>query len=379
LGNASFVADLSELKINSGDFKSHDHICHFFSSEKEKISVVKEYFRSGLEMGDKCLYIAENGNSDYILEKLNLSGVRADSAPSNGNLAVMGRKDMYLHQGKFDPDYIIGKLKQFSDLARSRGYGNLRIAGDMTRFEEDFTGLNKLMEYEAKLNILNRKHNIISLCQYQLNCLEPRWIRKAIQTHPKVLLKNISCENGYYVPPSEFLQADNSDYGVKRMLHKILKRKKLENRISNGAVLAKFNYKMLKQQVSDREKTLKVFQESESYFRKMLNAAPVAIIMTDSGGRCLFVNEYWSVLSGLTLQESIGAGWQKSIHPDDVGKIGSWWYRGEKNYVDPGTECRIISAKGDTKWVDLKSSPVLDNTGDTIGYIASFADITHYK
>jgi PAS domain S-box-containing protein len=286
---------------------------------------------------------------------------------------------MYLNEGKFDPDYAIRKLKQFYDLARSRGYGNLRIAGDMTRFDEEFANLNQLMEYEAKLNILNRKNNIISLCQYHLNGFEPRWIQKAIQTHPKVLFKNVSCKNSYYVPPSEFLQQGNSDYGVKRMLRKILKGKKLDSRISDGAMLAKLNYKILKQQVSDREKTLKVFQESESYFRKMLNAAPVAIIMTDTGGRCLFVNEYWSILSGLSSPQSVGTGWQQSIHPDDVGKIGSWWYRGEKDFADPGTECRIISAKGDTKWVDLKSSPMLDDTGETIGYIASFADITHYK
>ena len=124
---------------------------------------------------------------------------------------------------------------------------------------------------------------------------------------------------------------------------------------------------------------LQVFRESESYFRKIINSAPVALILTDMNGRCLFVNECWRDLSGLNLQQSIGSGWQKAVHPDDVGKIGLWFYPGEKTGTDPATECRLCSTSGDIKWVDLKAAPLYGDDGIMIGFITSFSDITHRK
>jgi len=368
-----------DLNKITGDYRIHDHVCHFYSSRKEKYSVARDFIESGLRSADKCLYVTDGDNPDFALGELRQGGVKLDAAIAGGNLAMLDIKKFFLHQGRFDPDYVIKKIKRFCDISRSRGFKILRIASDFTSFDRSCAGLNKLMEYEAKLNIFSRRNNIISLCQYGMKSLEPRWIQKAIQTHPKIILQYIFCENGFYIPPSEFLQDNNGYHGVKRMLNGILKRKKYENKINNGTVPAKMNYKLLEQLETDREKTLKVFQESESHFRNLINIAPVAIIMTDRDGRCLFINNHWRILSGLSLQESIGTGWRKAIHVEDLEKIDSGWNSGERNDSDSGTECRIVDAGGEIKWVDLKSVPFYDDTGEMVGFIASFSDITPYK
>jgi len=379
LENTPGVLPKPDLKNSPSDYRNHDHICHFYSSRKEKYSVVRDYIESGLRSGNKCFYIADSDNPDSALDELKRAGVDPRADLRSGNLVMIDMRKFFLHQDRFDPDYVIKKLKRFCDISRLRGFETLRIASDLTRFDRTCAGLNKLMEYEAKLNIFSRHYNIILLCQYGLKSLEPRWIQKAIQTHPKIILQNMLCENGFYIPPSELLQDNNISYSVKRMLGRILKRKKYENKISNGTGPAKMNYKHLEQLVTDREKTLKVFQESESYFRNLINIAPVAIIMTDRDGRCLFVNNHWKSLSGLSLQESIGTGWRKAIHSEDLEKIDSGWNSGESENPDPGTECRIITTGGEIRWVDLKSVPFYDDTGDMVGYIASFSDITRYK
>ena len=81
----------------------------------------------------------------------------------------------------------------------------------------------------------------------------------------------------------------------------------------------------------------------------------------------------------MSLQDSIGTGWRKAIHTEDLEKIDSGWNSGERDNADPGTECRIIATAGEIRWVDLKSVAFYDDTGDMVGYIASFSDITHYK
>jgi len=204
-------------------------------------------------------------------------------------------------------------------------------------------------------------------------------IVQSIQTHPTIIYKKELCDNSYYIPPAKFLRNDNTDDVMARMLENIIRRKRYDSKALNGAKRSRINSSILEHEISEREKTLKVFKESESYFRRLVNSAPVAIILTDTGGRCLFANKNWQVLTGLSLQESIGVGWQKMIHPDYVSKIGPWWYRGEKKETDPGTECSIQTASGYAKWVDLKSAPLLTENGDHIGYISSFTDVTHRK
>jgi len=371
--------ELTDPEYDRHDFKCHDHVCLFYSSKDQQLSAVFDFIQAGLEQRKKCLYIFHENRPHFILEKLKSEGVDVDSALKNGDLMILDKREMCLHQSFFDPDYMIKKTKHYSDLAGSEGYEGLRITGEMSWACENYPGSDKLMEYEAKLNIFIPGRNITSLCQYKMNGFSSRMIIQAIQTHPKIIYKNVLCENGYYIPPSEFLQKSDIDHSVKRMLNQILRRKKFEAEVSNGTSLMILKNRMLKRRVSEREKALRVFKESESYFRKLVNSAPVGIIVTDTGGRCLFVNEYWQVLSGLTQQESIGTGWQKAIHPGDVGKIGSWWYRGEKKCTDPGTECRICTTDGETKWIDLKSAPLHDDNGELIGFIASFSEITHRK
>ena len=142
------------------------------------------------------------------------------------------------------------------------------------------------------------------------------------------------------------------------------------HRIKNGLIW---------KDISDRQNEFRVIKESESYFRKIINSAPVAIILTDTNGRCLFVNEFWSELTGLTPQKSIGNGWQEAIHQEDVGKIGVWFYPGEKDKLDPATECRIYSSNSGVRYVDLKTAPFYDENGILVGFITLFADISHRK
>lgn len=343
------------------------------------MSIIVEYLKRGLEQKEKCVYIADENSPEAIIDELKKSGIAIDSALTHGDFVICGKNSAYLRGGSFDPDSMIEFVRRLTATAKKEGYKNLRVTGEMTWALSNGSGSEKLMEYEARLNNLTSRYNVILLCQYDLERFGSRQIVQSIQTHPTIIYKKELCDNGYYIPPEEFLRNENTDDVMARMLENIIQRKRYDSKALKGAKLAKVNNRILEHKISDREKTLRVFKESESYFRRLINSAPVAIILTDTGGRCLFANNNWQILTGLSLQESIGAGWQKIIHPDYVSKIGSWWYRGEKKETDHGTECLIQTASGYTKWIDLKSSPLLAENGDHVGYISSFTDVTHRK
>ncbi len=363
----------------SRKIKQHDHIGLLYSSQDEQLSIAAEYIKVGLEQKEKCVYVIDETSPETLISEIKKTGIDIETAISEGDFLIADKDDIYLKKGYFDPDSMIKYIKELTDITEKEGYKNLRASGEMSWALNSARGSEKLMEYEAKLNIFAPRYNITLLCQFDLGRFDSRRIVQSIQTHPAVIYKKEICDSTYFIPPAEFLQNDNADDVKNRMLENIYQRKKLDSEISNGADIARINNKVLEQKVSEREKALKVFKESESYFRNLINAAPVAIILTDTNGRCLFANNHWQILSGLSLQKSIGAGWQKLIHPDYVGKIGMWWYRGEKKDTDPGTECRIRTAAGEDKWIDFKSSPLTAEHGGLIGYISSLTDITYRK
>lgn len=61
--------------------------------------------------------------------------------------------------------------------------------------------------------------------------------------------------------------------------------------------------------------------ESEQRYRTLTAEAPVGIFQTDAGGNCLFVNQRWCELAGLTPEEAAGHGWTRALYPEDRERV----------------------------------------------------------
>ncbi|MBZ5701614.1 MAG: response regulator [Acidobacteriia bacterium] len=75
----------------------------------------------------------------------------------------------------------------------------------------------------------------------------------------------------------------------------------------------------LEARVAERTAALR---QSEELFRTLSEAAPVGIFRADPKGRCNYLNERLLEMVGLKLEEALGYGWQKSIHPGDRERVG---------------------------------------------------------
>jgi diguanylate cyclase (GGDEF)-like protein/PAS domain S-box-containing protein len=60
---------------------------------------------------------------------------------------------------------------------------------------------------------------------------------------------------------------------------------------------------------------------SDDRFLELIALAPVAIRMLDESAACLFVNQAWCDLTGLSVGEAVGAGWLTAVHPDDRARV----------------------------------------------------------
>lgn len=137
--------------------------------------------------------------------------------------------------------------------------------------------------------------------------------------------------------------------------------------------------------ISARKRTEKDLRESERHYATLADALPVGIFRNDADGNCIYVNDHWSEITGLTVQEGLGLGWMQCVHPDYRDRIFAWWRTviqhsiSDHQAVQFCQEVCLQTRNGVVKWVYCQSVPEIDDSGNVTGYVGSLTDITQQK
>lgn len=131
--------------------------------------------------------------------------------------------------------------------------------------------------------------------------------------------------------------------------------------------------------VTEKEKTQEILQESEARFRNMADNAPVMIWVSNENDKTIYVNKYWTDFTGISAAEAWGDGWNKVIHPGDI-HIGIGEYK--KGFMEKKPVSLMYRLKyrtGEYRWVLDNSIPRFLDDGTFLGYIGSLVDIHNYE
>jgi PAS domain S-box-containing protein len=120
-------------------------------------------------------------------------------------------------------------------------------------------------------------------------------------------------------------------------------------------------------------------QESQQRFQTMADTAPVMIWMAGADKLRTFFNRQWLEFTGRSLDQELGNGWSKCVHPDDlVQSLGT--YVSSFDARRPFTmEFRLRRANGEYGWVFDTGVPRYTPAGEFIGFIGSCTDITELR
>ena len=99
-------------------------------------------------------------------------------------------------------------------------------------------------------------------------------------------------------------------------------------------------------------------QESEQRFRTLTEAMPQIVWMTTPEGSNVYTNQQWVEYTGLTVEESRGAGWMKPFHPEDKERMSQTWATAYAAGSLFETECRLQGADGSYRWWLIRGLPV---------------------
>ncbi|MCZ0903402.1 PAS domain S-box protein, partial [Microcoleus sp. HI-ES] len=121
-------------------------------------------------------------------------------------------------------------------------------------------------------------------------------------------------------------------------------------------------------------------RETEARYQTLTEASPVGIFYADAGGDCLYVNERWCQISGITCDEALGKGWLQGIHPDDRDRVCSEWYSAAQEKLPFKSEYRFQGINHpQISWVFGQSVGQIGENGEVKSYVCTITDITERK
>ncbi|WP_088892117.1 ATP-binding protein [Leptolyngbya ohadii] len=149
----------------------------------------------------------------------------------------------------------------------------------------------------------------------------------------------------------------------------------LEQQLADKTSALQAAMRQIQQEQVDRQCAETLLSRSEAEFRVLSEAAPIGIFRIDRFGNCTYVNPRAEAICGYTLEEALGLGWQRSIHPDDQQQHWGRWLaaiRGNQDYAD---EIRYVHRNGTVRYGRVRTAPIV-SSGEIIGHVGTIEDIT---
>src|ERR1700704_885953 len=182
------------------------HVCAFFNSRDAEEKVMLPFFKEGLDVGDRAIYILDKSQRSDRVQRLANTGVNPAEAEASGQLEVRPWENAYLRPGRFDQHAMIDLLEEVAKAATLRGPGMTRLWANMEWALLDFPGVHDIVEYESRLNYFLPNYDMATVCTYDVTKFSASVVMDILRTHPQVIVGGILRENPFYVPPDEFLR-----------------------------------------------------------------------------------------------------------------------------------------------------------------------------
>ncbi|MGM0510872.1 MAG: MEDS domain-containing protein, partial [Thermoplasmatota archaeon] len=360
-----------ELKINENlrskleDQELGTHMCCIYRNKEEQLSALSSFVSLGIEKNEKCLYIVDDRTKEEVIETFKRTGLDVEKFIETNQFEFMTKSDSYLKDGYFDPDEMIELIKEAQKQALEEGYDGLRLTGEMTWVFSDVPGVERLMEYETKLNEFLPEQKVIAMCQYNEKKFTPETLVDVLNTHPQVLIYTELHENLFYLPPKVF-------------------KAQQEGKVTQE------HYESMKEDIDQRTRLKKEEKRAKKHLgkekekaQKYFDIADVIIVVIDEDGKTEEINQKGCEIVGYDKEEIIGKPWYENFVPERIRKDVLEDTRKPimDGRIDEGNryENPILTKDGEEKIISWRNTVLRNDNGEIIGTLSSGMDITDRK
>jgi PAS domain S-box-containing protein len=118
----------------------------------------------------------------------------------------------------------------------------------------------------------------------------------------------------------------------------------------------------------------------EQRLRDVVETIPAMTFTALSDGSCTFVNKRWTEYTGLSLENTSGAGWQRAVHPEDLVPHSEKWRVAVATGQVFEDEARFRrAADGEYRWFLVRGVPLRDRKRKIVRWYGTLTDIEDRK
>jgi len=198
--------NLRPLGFTDQLFPAGSHICQIYSDDEERQASLLGFLESGLNNGEKAACFSNKTDDASLAKHFQAHGLSLAQLIASKALTKAGTSEAYLQNGRFEPEHMLGLLRQFYVDSVSEGFTAARVIGEMIPEVLSLHGGNRLMEYESRVSLLMREYPVTAVCQYNANVFDGATIMQVLRVHPLMVIRGVVVHNPYFIPPEEYLK-----------------------------------------------------------------------------------------------------------------------------------------------------------------------------
>lgn len=199
------------VRFKDFHFSESSHICMVYENEEQRNRIVTDFLSIGLSQGELVQYFTDYTDPEDIRSWLKDTGVEVQSCEEHGHFTIKKAENAYCPHGHFIPHEVIDGMKARYKVAEANGYKASRVASEMSWALRGIPGSERVLEYEALINLIAVNYPHIGMCQYDANKFDGATIFKVLQIHPYIIAHGQVVHNPYYLTSEKFLSGFRVD------------------------------------------------------------------------------------------------------------------------------------------------------------------------
>ncbi|PZQ56568.1 MAG: hypothetical protein DI555_04220 [Novosphingobium pentaromativorans] len=128
---------------------------------------------------------------------------------------------------------------------------------------------------------------------------------------------------------------------------------------------------------SEMSVLLHALEQSQEHYRYSVDLNPQIPWISDPDGSICEISPRWTLLTGMTIEEGLDAGWTRAVHPEDLPHVLEQWNIALHSADQPVADVRyrLRRADGHYCWVRARSYPRRDAEGRIVKWYGNLEDI----
>ncbi|MGA7460336.1 MAG: MEDS domain-containing protein, partial [Candidatus Korobacteraceae bacterium] len=163
-------------------------VCAFFHSDDDEYRTLLPFIKDGFHCGHKAIHVVNPDQREKHSQRLADAGIDPVATQQSGQLELRVNTDVYLPDGRFDPDRMIAVFEGLASGSTTGGFPLSRICCRMDWAIEDRSRVDDVIEFESRVNEVWRHHDDAVICTYHLGQFGGDAVIDIMRTHPMVVI-----------------------------------------------------------------------------------------------------------------------------------------------------------------------------------------------